>query len=278
MSSNFHDELAAASAQKQTCEIAYLDPQGQEQLVISPVYDLYAENGIDCVRLDKGSIPLDRITGVNGRRGNGETDEALLAKGLQANAAPATEHHKYPEEENRTEINIQPRTDAHAAPVAHTHHKEDDFVHRFLTEPAPFLVADNEWYELSADRLRHLLYFRPKRTWVDLKDMQELGGHFSRIAPLMGPEFTLLNDLTGITPNEEGTVWAPPMPNKDVLLRNGLVRVADLVAPECETLVHGMDAFSVNSVPLRYFKDRIPAEHWLIKEHVDNNSGQAASA
>ncbi len=276
-SSNFHDELAAAGALKQTCEITYLDPQGKEVLVISPVHDLYAENGMDYVRLDKGSIPLDRITGVNGRRGNDQIDDSLLKKGLQPNAAPATEHHKYPEEEARTGLNAQPRRHAQIIPdtapaAAHAPHAEDDFMHRFLTSSPPFLVAENDFYHFSADRLHHRLYFRVKRAWGSLGDVPELGNQVARIAPLIGPECTLLNDLTEITPDAEGTVWAPPFPNRDALLRNGLLKVADLVGPGCETLVHGMEAFSVNSVPLRYFKDRIAAEHWLTSEREDTDS------
>lgn len=275
LSSNFHDELAAAGALKQTCEITYLDPQGKEVLVISPVLDLYAENGMDFVRLDKGSIPLDRITGVNGRRGNDQVDDALLRKGLQTDAAPATAHHKYPEEEARTGLNAQPRTRAviieDPAPAA-APHAEDDFMHRFLTSPPPFVVADNDFYHFSADRLHHRLYFRVKRAWGNLGEVPELGNQVARVAPLIGPECTLLNDLTEVTPDEEGTVWAPPFPNRDALLRNGLLKVADLVGPACETLVHGMEAFSVNSVPLRYFKDRAAAEHWLTSEREDTDS------
>jgi len=272
VSSNFHDELAAAGALKQACEITYLDPQGKEVLIISPVHDLYAENGMDYVRLDKGSIPLDRITGVNGRRGNGQTDEALLQKGLQPNAAPTTAHHKYPEEEKRAEINIQPRVQTQATAGTQPPQAEDTFEHRFLTSPPPFLIAENDLYHFSADRLHHRLYFRAKKSWGSLADVPELNGHVARIAPLIGPECTLLNDLTNIAPNEEGTVWAPPFPNRDALLRNGLLRVADLVSPQCETLVHGIDAFSVNSVRLRYFKDRIAAEHWLTSEREDTDS------
>ena len=276
-SSNFHDELAAAGALKQTCEITYLDPQGKEVLVISPVHDLYAENGMDYVRLDKGSIPLDRITGVNGRRGNDQVDDALLQKGLQPDAAPATGHHKYPEEEARPGIDGQPRTRAiiietPEPATAHAPHAEDDFMHRFLTSAPPFVVAENDFYHFSADRLHHRLYFRVKNAWGSLGDVPELAGQVARVAPLIGPECTLLNDLTEVTPDADGTVWAPPFPNRDALLRNGLLKVADLVGPGCETLVHGMEAFSVNSVPLRYFKDRIAAEHWLTSEREDTDS------
>jgi|GEM_PF-2171099 len=274
LSSNFHDELAAAGALKQTCEIAYLDPQGKEVLVISPVLDLYAENGMDFVRLEKGSIPLDRITGVNGRRGNDQVDDALLQKGLQPNAAPATSQHKYPEEESHTGLNAPPRTRAmiFEDPAPAAPHAEDDFMHRFLTSPPPFVVAENDFYHFSADRLHHRLYFRVKRAWGNLGEVPELGSQVARVAPLIGPECTLLNDLTNVTPDEEGTVWAPPFPNRDALLRNGLLKVADLVGPGCETLVHGMEAFSINSVPLRYFKDRAAAEHWLTSEREDTDS------
>ncbi len=268
--------LTEAGSQNQTCEIAYLDGQGREMLVISRVHDLYAENGMDYVRLDEGSVPLDRITGVNGRRGSGETDETLLQKGLQPDAAPATDNHRYPEEEGHRHTNavIITHPDPADEPVPHTHAPQtsDDFVHRFLSSPPPFMIADNDLFSFTADRLHHRLYMRVKKPWSQVREVQELHNHIGRIAGLIGPEFTLLNDLSEIEPDDSGTVWAPPVPNRDALLRNGLLKVADLVAPECETLVHGMDSFSVNSVPIRYFKDRISAEHWLTSEREDTDS------
>jgi hypothetical protein len=140
---------------------------------------------------------------------------------------------------------------------------ESDFAHRFTTADTPFVVAENDYYNLTADRMRNRLYLTVFRSWDEPSDVMELGAYFSRIAPLMTDTFTLLNDLTALQPDESGTLMAPGLPNKDVLLNAGLVKVADLVPYECDTLVHGLHSFSVNSLRLRYFKDRSQAEHWL---------------
>lgn len=141
--------------------------------------------------------------------------------------------------------------------------EESDFVHRFTTSVTPFLVAESEFFNLTADRMRNRLYMKAFRSWDEPQEVMELGSYFSRIAPLMNGTFTLLNDLTALQPDETGTLVAPGLPNKDVLLNAGLVKVADLVPEDCDTLVHGLHSFSVNSLRLRYFKDRLQAEHWL---------------
>ncbi|QHT69122.1 hypothetical protein GXP67_21980 [Rhodocytophaga rosea] len=145
--------------------------------------------------------------------------------------------------------------------------EESDFVHRFTTSVTPFLVAENDVYSFTADRMRNRLYVKAFQSWDDQEDVMEIGGYFNRIAPLMRGTFTLLNDLTALEPDESGTLMAPAFPNKDVLLDAGLVKVADLVPETCDTLVHTLHSFSVNSVRLRYFKDRSQAEHWLGDEH-----------
>lgn len=277
-SSNFYNELAAASTQQQTCEIIYLDSQGKEILVISPVYDIYTESGLEYVRLDKENIPLDRITSVNGRRSNGEVDTELLEKGLQPNATPATPQHKYPEEETHTRTNSLIIEHTESVPADRALQTKDDFVHRFLTTPPPFLLGENDSYSFSADRLQNRLYLTIKKPWANPGAVSELGGYMEQVSTLIGPEFTLLNDLTNIAPDEEGTIWAVPIPNKDALLRHGLVKVADVVPLECETLVHSIDSFSVNSVRMRYFKNYASAEHWLTSEQEDTNKSGGASA
>lgn len=144
---------------------------------------------------------------------------------------------------------------------------ESDFMHRFSTSAVPFLIAENPFYNLTADRLRSRLYVKVLQSWDEPGDVPELGGYFSRIAHLMTPPFTLLNDLTALSCDESGTLMAPAFPNKDVLINAGLIKVADLVPYNCDTLVHGLHSFSVNSLRLRYFKDRFQAEHWLGDTH-----------
>lgn len=149
---------------------------------------------------------------------------------------------------------------------------ESDFVHRFSTSAVPFLVAENAFYNLTADRLRSRLYVKVLQSWDEPRDVPELGGYFSRIAPLMTPPFTLLNDLTALSCDDSGTLMAPAFPNKDILINAGLIKVADLVPYNCDTLVHGLHSFSVNSLRLRYFKDRIQAEHWLGDDHRETGT------
>jgi Rho-binding antiterminator len=150
--------------------------------------------------------------------------------------------------------------------------EESDFAHRFTTSETPFLIAENDFYSLTADRMRNRLYVKALRSWDEQEDVMEIGSYFSRIAPLMNGAFTLLNDLTALEPDEDGNLMAPAFPNKDVLLDAGLVKVADVVPEDCDTLVHGIDSFSVNSVRLRYFKDHLQAEHWLGDDHRETGT------
>jgi transcriptional antiterminator Rof (Rho-off) len=153
-----------------------------------------------------------------------------------------------------------------------------DFTHRFTTSVTPFLIAENDYYSFTADRMRNRLYVKVLRDWDEPRDVPEIGGYFSRIAPLMNGTFSLLNDLTGLAPDQDGTLMAPAYPNKDVLLDYGLVKVADLVPSACDTLVHGLHSFSVNSVQLRYFKDRLQAEHWLGDDHREVGTPDGAAS
>lgn len=150
--------------------------------------------------------------------------------------------------------------------------EDSDFVHRFTTSVTPFLVAENQFYNLTADRMRNRLYLKVFKSWDEPEQVTELGGYFSRIAPLMNGTFTLLNDLTALRPDESSTLTAPGVPNKHILLNAGLVKVADLVPFECDTLVHGLHSFSVNSLRVRYFKDRLQAEHWLGDDYRDTGT------
>jgi hypothetical protein len=149
---------------------------------------------------------------------------------------------------------------------------ESGLVHRFTTSAVPFLIAENEFYKLTADRLRSRLYVTVLQSWDEPEDVPELGSYFSSIAPLMTAPFTLLNDLTTLSCDDSGTLMAPAFPNKDVLINAGLIKVADLVPYTCDTLVHGLHSFSVNSLRLRYFKDRIQAEHWLGDDHRETGT------
>ncbi len=95
--SHFYEVLEAASSLNQTCEITCTDDTGGEILIISEVHALFIDQGTEYVRLDSQVMPLNRITSVNGQRSSGKVDTSLLEKGLQPNAAPATEHHGFPQ-------------------------------------------------------------------------------------------------------------------------------------------------------------------------------------
>jgi hypothetical protein len=143
------------------------------------------------------------------------------------------------------------------------HDHRDDFIYGFTTSTSPFVVADHDMYLLRAHRMINKLDLVAKKEWYSIKENQELGVNIARIAPLMAEGFTMLIDLTALKPDEDGTLMSPAIANKNLLFNAGLAKVAELVPYDCDTLVHGQDSISVNSVRLRYFKDRLQAEHWL---------------
>lgn len=369
---DFYDELEAAATLRQNCEITYRDEAGTEQQVISPIKDLFTENGVEFARLENLIIPLDSITSLNGKTaGGGQMHTELLAQDRMAadepyispvdgrpphegftdqqqtipntDVRPDTHDNVFKgnvgdigktgipsiddglvepvghgsassvqpggtsptpvssaavhqsdvatdnflavsalpgdtDEHNALIINTpdhidQNRDDTHPAILLdkpfHTDHPvgqqdhQDDFVHGFTTSTSPFVVADHDMYQLHAQRMINRLDLVAKKEWYSVNDNQELGVNIARIAPLMAQGFTMLIDLTALKPDEDGTLMSPAIANKNVLFNAGLAKVAELVPYDCDTLVHGQDSISVNSVRLRYFKDRLQAEHWL---------------
>lgn len=148
------------------------------------------------------------------------------------------------------------------------HTDGNDFVHGFTTSTLPFVVGENELYQLNAHRMINRLDLVVKQSWYKLKENMELGANIARVAPLMAEGFTMLIDMSAITPDADGTIMSPAIANKNILFNSGLAKVAELVPYNCDTLVHGQDSISVNSVRLRYFKDIVQAEHWLNSDPV----------
>jgi hypothetical protein len=125
------------------------------------------------------------------------------------------------------------------------------------------LLGENEFYAFTAQRMHNRLYLTVKQSWYDVSQTPEIAGYIAQVAPLLSEGCTMLIDLTAVTPDEDGSITSPAIANKSALFDAGLIKVAELVPYTCDTLVHGPDSFSVNSVKLRYFKDRMQAEHWL---------------
>ena len=134
---------------------------------------------------------------------------------------------------------------------------------RFYEATEAYELASTEYYGLHVDRLQNRLELTAKQYWNDPEVVAELGTHLRQLARHLNPGFTFLNDLSALTPDDQGTVHVPPVPGRGELLRAGLVRVADLIPAGGQTLVHGQESFSVNSVKMRAFPDRHSAENWL---------------
>jgi hypothetical protein len=181
-------------------------------LVISPVHDLYAENGMDYVRLDKGSIPLDRITGVNGRRGNDQVDDPA-AKGL------ATQTRRRPPNTTNTRRR-RPVRDLLLAPyrIIPRHRRMRMHRTRKTTSCTVFsLAAPRSWSPKTTFTLQRRPAAPPpvhpgEETMGQPGDVPELGNQVARVAPLIGPECTLLNDLTEIDPDAKAPYGRRPYP------------------------------------------------------------------
>ena len=331
ITSDFYEELESSASLNQICEITFRDDHGVEQTIISPVKDLYTEDGVEYVRLEGRIIRLENITSVNGKvDGTGQVHTEIIERDRMPEDAPyisptdGRPPHEGSSYDNRSQTGITqdgndgnfkgdigdigktgiPSIDnAAARPVtmgavhqsevvtdnllgmqaAESHHhaiiietpdsavqdypvqnnSDTDFTHSYTTSTAPFLLGENTYYSLTAHRMHNRLYLTVKNNWYDVDETPELGGYIGRIAPLLSEGCTMLIDLTALTPDEDGSIMSPAIANKSALFDAGLIKVAELVPYECDTLVHGPDSFSVNSVRLRYFKDRAQAEHWL---------------
>jgi hypothetical protein len=193
----------------------------------------------------------ENLLGIADSTHNTDTHKAIIID------TPAHgEHH--PVESHHAIISDTPEQRVHTTQAA-----TDDFTHNFTTSTSSFVVAENDIYHLSANRLSNRLELIVKKGWYNVNDNQDLGANITRISPLMASDCSLLIDLTALTPDEDGSIMSPAIGNKSALFNAGLTKVAELVPYNCETLVHGPDSFSVNSVRLRYFKDRMQAINWL---------------
>lgn len=300
ISDDFYDELETAATTQQRSEITFRDEDGMEQQVSSDIKDLFTEHGVEYARLENRIIRLDSIVRLNGKTIGGSTDTERLQSGNYADNDTATVRdnqfvgdvsdigrtgistenairHGEMHQHERIADNLLGKdavNEQHTTGYEIRQDNEPDFAHEFSVSPGPFVLADNDRYRLTADRIQNRLYLTAKQNWYEAEDVPELGANLVSIAPFMGGRFSFLNDLTGLTPEPDGTLMSPAIPNKSVLLGAGLTKVADLVPPACETLVHGIDSFSVNSVPLRSFKERAQAEHWLTDDHVGTETSE----
>ncbi len=141
-----------------------------------------------------------------------------------------------------------------------------DFKHRFLASTGIFLVDQNSIYRLEADHARKLIYLTLFQTWHTLAGVPELEHHLRSVANAMVNEFGMLIDFSALTPDSDGTILVPAIPARGAILNAGLVNVANVIPYNCEELVHGSHSFSVNSVRMRPFTNRVQAESWLTAE------------
>ncbi len=64
----FHDVLEATSVQRRKAVIAVEDASGERSVVEARITDLFAQRGVEYMRLDNGdTLRLDRILAVDGR-------------------------------------------------------------------------------------------------------------------------------------------------------------------------------------------------------------------
>jgi Rho-binding antiterminator len=201
-------------------------------------------------RLHQSEIIQENLLGINDAPAATDTHHALIIE------TPDQPH-------------TRPAGEADMQQTGTVHHPgTDDFVHGFTTSSSPFIAGENDMYQLIAHRMRNRIDLVVKQGWYSLRENQELGRDVARIAPLMAEGFTILIDLSALTPDADGTLMSPAIANKNILFNAGLAKVAELVPYNCDTLVHGPDSISVNSVRLRYFKDRLQAENWLDDDPV----------
>jgi hypothetical protein len=156
-------------------------------------------------------------------------------------------------------------------PTAHEtkstgHAYPSDFKHRFLASTGIFLVDQNSTYRLEADHSRKLIYLTLSQTWHTLAAVPELEHHLRSVASAMVNQFGMLIDFSALTPDSDGTILVPAIPARGAILNAGLINVANVIPYNCEELVHGSHSFSINSVRMRPFINRVQAESWLTTE------------
>jgi Rho-binding antiterminator len=146
------------------------------------------------------------------------------------------------------------------------HYKRDEreeFNSQWYSTATVIEVEKNDFYRLIVDKGRNLLELKVYKQWETLEDIPHLKSELLMVADYMYEKFGLLNDLTDLPVNDEGTLIAPFLPARGILINAGLYKVADLVPEACHTIVHDRGSFSVNSIKVRSFKDRFFAENWL---------------
>jgi Rho-binding antiterminator len=146
------------------------------------------------------------------------------------------------------------------------HYKRDEreeFNSQWYSTATVIEVEKNDLYNLIVDKGRNLLELKVYKQWETLEDIPHLKSELLMVADYMYEKFGLLNDLTDLPVDDEGTLIAPFLPARGILINAGLYKVADLVPESCHTIVHDRGSFSVNSIKVRSFKDRFFAENWL---------------
>jgi hypothetical protein len=137
------------------------------------------------------------------------------------------------------------------------------FKQQFLASVGNFLVGENQVYRLEADHTRSLIFLTVFQPWLSFSAVPNLGQQLRDVALSLVNEFGMLIDLSGVAPDQDGVMLAPAIPNRGLILDAGLVKVANVIPYNCEELVHGPHAISINSVRMRPFQNRIQAENWL---------------
>jgi hypothetical protein len=137
------------------------------------------------------------------------------------------------------------------------------FKQRFLASVGNFLVEENKIYRLEADHTRSLVFLTVFQPWLTYAAVPHLGQQLRDVSLSLVNEFGLLIDLSGVAPDRDDVILAPAIPNRGLILDAGLVKVANLIPYNCEELVHGPHAISINSVKMRPFQNRLQAESWL---------------
>ena len=138
-----------------------------------------------------------------------------------------------------------------------------DFKRHFLASTGTFLLDENNFYRLEADHARKLIFLTVLQTWQNFSDVPTLGQHLRNIAGSLVTEFGLIVDLKAVSPDHEGVILAPAIPDRGVLLDAGLTKVANVIPHNATELISGAHSLSVNSVKIRPFHGRAQAENWL---------------
>ena len=148
-------------------------------------------------------------------------------------------------------------------PKHHRRDEREEFDQKFYSPATLIKVAENDFYHLILDKSRNLLELKVLKQWETMDEIPNLKAQLFMISEYIEDKFGLLNDFTLLQPDGDGTLIAPFVPARGILINAGLFKVADLVPASCETIVHDRGSFSVNSIKVRTFKDRFFAENWL---------------